>query len=293
MKTFVPVLFAACSLAALGGDALASTERAAAPCPKTLNEKKDAPWNMPSQNGGVGAGSWSLSLTGGVAIQADCDSLDASTSVGIRTRLGILSVTPVEVRLTASTNRTGRNALELGYYTFGFEVDRTTLADTTTPISIGKSLSLVVPALNTSGEWGAQTSVLGGTLRFAAEWNTVALGGASITVNVRPDRVEARVITTADADARVRVRGGYEGTVDVNLDVVGKIDFFSLIASGRALMAPTNGVWTADARYYVSIYKALGSRIAVSLPFEYVLFQLDPRNFNDTWSVNKTFNKAF
>jgi hypothetical protein len=262
-------------------------------CVTALDEGKS--YNFAS--GSLADGRFSVGFGGGFRAVADCNRLGGEANLNVTTKVGPLTVKPFEARIGANTYKTGRNALELSFLTFGYTIDTVPLAETTSPISYIESHDLVVP-VNTGGQWGESINVpgVGGTASITLAWETVAIGGAWFIVRVNPDKVEARILASGDAHANLSVTGRYRkgDSVDVEIDATANLYLFYFLTGGRAVLEPKNGTWTGEAAHSTSWRDVLGGSLVLDLfVTDYTVFSLTPKQGFADGEIVKAFVKPF
>jgi hypothetical protein len=305
--------FARLTLAFVGLASLAGTASAARPIPdRPIPDPDPAPLPRPRPprgcttafdeaksftfaSGNVGGDRFSVGLGGGFRAVADCNRLGGEANLNVTTKVGPLTVKPFEARLGLNTYKTGRNALELSFLTFGYTIDTVPLAETTSPLEYIESHNLVVP-VNTGGQWAESIGVAGGTASITLRWQTVAIGGAWFIVRVNAGKVEARVLASGDAHANLSVTGRYRrgDSIDVEISADAGLYLFYFMTGGRAVLEPVNGTWTGDVGHSTSWRDVLGGNLTLDLfVTDYTVYSLTPQQGWAEGEVTRAFTKPF
>jgi hypothetical protein len=265
-------------------------------CAKPVDYSKSFPFGS-TQSDGMGV-NWSIGFEGRLSLIADCNKLEARASTGpTLTVFDAITVKPMDIRLSAFTDKTGLNGIEASAYAFGIELYSKPLAQTTQALYYRKSVGFSLPANELSGSWSGGGSRGPAEASFMASYNTVANTSAYVLLRASASSgIQARVIGTASASSRVSVSGSAEAygiSVDLNssfdLDLL-RHGNFSAMAAAR----PIDGVWTAQANAGAYVDDALAGWFGVKIAgSRYTIFELEPTDWSDSYSKKKTFTKPF
>lgn len=261
--------------------------------------------------------SFDFGLSGGVRLISD------STRMGVEARLGpTVDIDGnggrlIDLHLTATTNSDGKSSLDLGLFSFGFELTSTTIADTTDPIAYIDSMGYSLPTpLNRSFGDGIDCS-LPGTYTCAFGWNAsfaaVADIGAIFLLRVSSAGVEARTLVAANSYSALHAGGsldvGYNGhALHGEISGTGYLDVGRIMFGARGLFIPWNGRWLADSAASLSVDDAMGAALTGSASVSYnnpqtgshfslsvsePLLELLPTEYVKDWQYQCSFDKPF
>jgi hypothetical protein len=271
---------------------------------------------QPVHSESLGNQSFSVGVEGRAQLVSDADKLGVEVSFGPAAQIFGTVRRPVDVRLTASSNKDGINSLDLGFYAFGYEIDSYTLADTTNPIQHVASHNWTLPTRMTGPLWTGSIDckikdVLPAcTLGWSIESSVVANLSSILVLKVNSGGVEAHVIASANSNVALTATGQVSGQlIDPFSD--GETVAFSATASGtgalnigqayfstHGTLRPQDSKWVAalDAGYNIEdvlLARATVAFRALGIERRKTLFSRPGRNFSEAYYHQCSFDKQF
>ncbi len=277
--------------------------------------------NMPLYEQSIGIVPFSVGVAGELKLEETNDKLSVTGSLGPSIDVFGEVHTPLDLKLSASTNAAGVNSVDVSITAFGYMLYTDNLADSTTPIQLIESFGWSLPDVFTA-EIGDSYWIgdIGGRVRNAeASWKVSATAqahvGGLVMFSVGTNGVQARAFVSNDAYAALVATATVTAEVDppdfldrwhdVKLDFnfTSTLDMIRSTFGGRGLLVPHNGHWLAEAGATLALTDTMGAHIGttISIPipivddpsYELSFFDLTPTEWNDTWNYSCTFDKQF
>lgn len=291
------------------------------PGPRCNDIKAKYTINMPLYEQSAAGVPFSVGVAGELALTADSSKLAVTGSLGPSLAAFGSVYTPLDLKLTASTDSLRRNSVDASITAFGYTIYTDKLLNSLSPISFTETFNWSLPNSLTFQRSG-QTNIGNITSRVRnakVDWSLNATAqahvGGFMMFKIGTDGVQARAYVQNDAYAALVAKGSLSGQFDppdfqsdwhnfkIEKNFTANLDMIRSTFGGRGRLVPHNGNWLADAGYSLSLTDTMGAYIGhtFSIPIPWVddpsytwtLFDLDATSWSDEWKYSCTFAKKF
>lgn len=291
------------------------------PGPRCSDIKAKYTINMPLYEQTAAGVPFSVGVAGELALTADSTKLAVTGSLGPSVAAFGSVYTPLDLKLSASTNSAGVNSVDASVTAFGYTIYTDNLGNTTSPISFTQSLGWSLPNVFTR-ELSDKVNIGNITSRVrnaVVDWKVNATAqahvGGFLIFKIGTDGVQARAFVANDAYAALVAKASLSGQFDppdfqsdwynfkIEKDFTTNLDMIRSTFGGRGRLVPHNGNWLADAGASLSLTDTMGAYIghtfSIAIPwvddpsYTWTLFDLDATSWSDEWKYSCTFAKKF